>query len=134
MEKLVHKVCFDTDILIDVLRNRRDAVSFVKEIEQKHELTTTPITVFELFRGAFKSRNPDKAALGVATLLQSLTVLNLSMTSCRKAGFIAAELEKNGMLLDFHDVLIAAVALENDCSIKTNNKKHFSRIPGLKVL
>ena len=34
---------------------------------------------------------------------------------------------------DLNDVFIASIALVNNCSIVTLNKKHFQRIKGLKV-
>ena len=42
-------------------------------------------------------------------------------------------MEKLGKPIDSFDLLIAATALENDLILVTNNLKHFSRIPGLKI-
>jgi len=53
------KTIIDTDILIDLLRNKKEAVAFVSGLEQKKiELATTVINAFELHYGAHKSRQP----------------------------------------------------------------------------
>ena len=51
----------DTDILIDLLRNKKEAVAFVSKLQDKNfRLSTTVINQFELHYGAHKSRNPEK--------------------------------------------------------------------------
>ncbi|MDE6244097.1 MAG: hypothetical protein K2M50_00390 [Treponemataceae bacterium] len=37
-------------------------------------------------------------------------------------------------LIEDDDILIAALALEHDAVLVTNNVRHFSRIEGLKIL
>ena len=50
-----NKICIDTDILVDFLRNEEKAVEFIKEHEERNELATTHINLFELYYGAYKS-------------------------------------------------------------------------------
>ncbi len=49
-----------------------------------------------------------------------------------RAGRLSASLRKKGVTLPYSDILIAAIALENDLSILTVDK-HFSQIPELKI-
>jgi tRNA(fMet)-specific endonuclease VapC len=42
-------------------------------------------------------------------------------------------LEKRGKPISDMDMFIAATAIEEDLILVTDNVKHFSRIPGLKV-
>ena len=42
-------------------------------------------------------------------------------------------LEQQGQKLDEFDLLIAATALSHNLTLVTHNKKHFSRIPDLKM-
>ena len=66
----------DTDILIDLLRKKDYAVSLIKKLEDEVELATSAINAFELYRGAYKSRNQEKNLASVKGLLNSLRMLN----------------------------------------------------------
>ena len=61
----------DTDILIDLLREKDYAVRLIKELEEEAELATTAITVFELYRGAYKSQHQEKNLASVKGLLNT---------------------------------------------------------------
>jgi len=124
----------DTDILIDLLRKKDYAVSLVKKFEEESELATSAINAFELYRGAYKSRNQEKNLASVKGLLNSLHVLNTDEDSMEMAGKITASLEHDGNMIDIRDLLIASIALVNGFGILTNNVAHFKRIKHLKVV
>lgn len=134
MEKVGERICLDTDFLVNFLRNESGEAAFVKGNEAENELGTTLINMFELYHGAFKSRDAEKNVNIVSQLAQRLRILNLSEESVMKAGRICADLEKKGISIDFRDLFIGTIALEHGFSIKTGNAKHFSRIRGLKLL
>ena len=46
---------------------------------------------------------------------------------------LQAELLKIGKPISGNDAMIAAHALSIGCILVTNNRKHFSRVPGLKI-
>ena len=129
-----NKICLDTDILVDFLRNKKETVDFIKYIEKNHRLATTHINLFELHYGACKSARKERSLKAIEDLTKRLEILNLSIQSVEKAGELSAKFEKEGTPLDFRDLLIGTVALINNYPIKTNNKRHFSRIDGLKIL
>ena len=60
-------------------------------------------------------------------------VLDFDNEAATKAAKIFYELEKNGNIIDIKDILISAIVLVNDFSFKTNNKKDFKRIKGLRL-
>ena len=67
------KTIIDTDILIDLLRNKKEAVAFIANLEEKKVLlTTTVINAFELHYGAHKSRQPQKNLQATKKLLSRL--------------------------------------------------------------
>ncbi len=66
-------------------------------------------------------------------LLDRLNVLPLDFSSSKRAAEISAKLGAAGEPIDYRDALIAAIALENDLTLVTRNKAHFSRIKGLKL-
>ena len=124
----------DTDILIDLLREKDYAVSLVKKFEDEVELATSAINAFELYRGAYKSQNQEKNLASVKGLLNSLCMLNTDEDSMEIAGKITARLERDGNMIDIRDLLIASIALVNGFGVLTNNVKHFNRVPYLRVV
>ena len=124
----------DTDILIDLLRKKDYAVSLIKKLEHGVELATSAINAFELYRGAYKSRNQEKNLASVKGLLNSLRILNTDEDSMEIAGKITASLERDGNMMDIRDLLIASIALVNGFGILTNNVRHFNKIKHLRVV
>ncbi len=86
----------DTDILIDLLREKDYAVSLIKKLEDEVELAISAINAFELYRGAYKSQNQEKNLASVKGLLNSLCMLNADEDSRGIAGAITARLERDG--------------------------------------
>ena len=134
MENVEDGLIVDTDILIDLLRKKDYAVSLVKKFEEESELATSAINAFELYRGAYKSRNQEKNLASVKGLLNSLRMLNTDEDSMEMAGRITASLERDGNMIDIRDLLIALIALVNGFGVLTNNVAHFKRIKHLRVV
>ena len=128
------KICLDTDVLINFLRNKKEEVKFILEQEERNEITTTYINLFELYYGAYKSKEQQKNLEAVNLIIDRITILNLTLLSVKKAGEILAQLEREGEKVDFRDILIGTIALLHNCILKTNNTKHFSKIEGLKLV
>lgn len=124
----------DTDILIDLLREKDYAVTLIKELEDEVELATSAINAFELYRGAYKSQNQEKNLSSVKGLLNTLRLLNTDEDSMEIAGKITARLERNGNMMDIRDLLIASIALVNGFGVLTNNIEHFNKIKHLRLV
>ncbi|MEK6899268.1 MAG: type II toxin-antitoxin system VapC family toxin [Nanoarchaeota archaeon] len=129
-----NKVCLDSDFLIDFLRNKEKAVNWIKK-NPDLELATTIITAFELYHGEYKNKEKSNVQR-LDNLLQTITLLNLNEVIAKKAGQITAQLQHEGLIVEFRDVLIATTAIINNYSLKTENKKHFERMVqfGLKLI
>lgn len=129
------KTVIDTDILIDLLRNKTEAVAFVAKLQDRDFLlSTTVINQFELHYGAHKSRNPEKSLQATKKLLTRLQILPLTPRSAQTAGHIFAELETKGQTIGLRDTLIGAIALTREYSVATNNTEHFKKIADLKII
>ncbi len=123
----------DTTFLIDLLRNEPMAVRKANELErQSTSLTTTTVTVFELWRGFNALKNPEKIERA-CEMLDQLTIYPLDIQSAKRAGSLAHDLDKIGQEVDPEDACIAGIALEKHEEVLTRNVKHFSRIPRLIV-
>jgi tRNA(fMet)-specific endonuclease VapC len=124
----------DTSFLVDLLRDNIHAIEELEKIENEGErITTTPISVSELFDGAYRSRNREKEIDRIRELLGRIELLDFSIQSCEQYGKLANELRSLGRKIGDLDTLIASLALSNGESILTANITHFNKIPGLIV-
>ncbi|MCE8425337.1 MAG: type II toxin-antitoxin system VapC family toxin [Candidatus Methanoperedens sp.] len=124
-------VIIDTDILIDLLRDKEYAVSKIRYLEKDEELATTDINAFELYFGAYNSRDKASNIASTKGLLKTLTLLHSKEDSMETAGRIFAERRAKGKMIEIRDLLIASIALHNGCKLLTNNRGHFEGIEGL---
>ncbi|MBI4146891.1 type II toxin-antitoxin system VapC family toxin [Candidatus Woesearchaeota archaeon] len=124
----------DTDFIIEFIKGREPAVTFVQQEEENTLFATTTINAFELYVGAQESPYKEKNSAKLHEFINQLLILPLTLPASRKAAEIHGQLKKQGSLIDIKGLLIGAIALEEGFALKTNNKKHFSRIPGLEVL
>lgn len=124
-------ICLDTDIIVDLLRNRNNVKEFMEQYEDIHTFATTYVNLFELYYGTMLSNNRKLNIESVKRLEERLILLNLSKEAVLLAGQLAAELEQNGMKLDHKDILIASIVKTENWILKTNNLRYFSRINGL---
>ena len=127
------RLCLDTDFLINLLRNKKEEVDFIKKNEDNKTLATTYINLFELYYGAFKY-GKIREILAIELIKERLKILNLDDNVVRRAGELAVKLEKSGKMLGFKDLLIGVIALSNKFSLKTYNIKDFSKIDGLNLI
>lgn len=122
----------DSDIVIAALRGTSDAIHAAKLLEEKDELAATSPTEYEVLLGAYfygRKAQIEKTE----EFFGRYSVLPLDHRASRRAALIRAKLMRKGADVDDMDVLIAAIALENEASIVTRNKEHFKRIEGLDV-
>jgi tRNA(fMet)-specific endonuclease VapC len=66
-------------------------------------------------------------------IISRVKILPIREKEALVSGDILADLRKTGQTIGIEDVLIAASALTNQCTVVTANTRHFSRIKALKV-
>lgn len=123
-------VLIDTDILIDISRNKIDAVLLFDNLSQKDlSIYISVISAMELIIGA---RNKQEIK-EIENFLAEYKILELSdeISLCAYQ-FIKTYAKSHG--LEIPDALIAASAISNKLSLASNNKKHFSMIKELHLL
>lgn len=130
--EMENAICLDSDFLIDFLRKKEYALTWVKDNEDRCTLATTIINAFELFTGAYSY--DENAIKAVENLISKLRILDFSLKSAKESGKQYAELSKSGKMIKHRDLFIGIIALTEGFSMKTNNLKHFSRIKGLKIV
>ena len=129
-------ILLDTSFIIDLLREKNNAVLKAKELENKDSLATTSINVYELLLGVYsmKNINREEKLHEAEILLDKLEILSLGKTSAKRSAKIGGELTLKGQIIGDTDNLIAGIALANNINtIVTRDKEHFRRIKDMKV-
>jgi tRNA(fMet)-specific endonuclease VapC len=126
-------VCLDTSFLIDFLRGRAEAVSYLSNLQQTSDpITVAAPTVVELVEAASLGGS-EKERNAIRQTLSSLSVLPLDAKAAWRAGEVSASLILSGEQIGQMDLLIGAVALAHEQGVVTRDVRHFSRIAGLQV-
>lgn len=92
------------------------------------------VTIFELFAGVERCRQPEQEKEKVLRFLQPLHLLPFDWDSALHAASIRWALEKNGNKIGPYDLQIAAQAIALDATLVSHNQREFSRVPGLKTV
>ena len=119
----------DTCICIALLKKSPSVIQRLREVGT-HNCMISDITLAELYFGAFKS-GKEKHFNDVSEI--SKLFKKFPIQYMRKYGEIRWELERQGLRIGDMDMFIAATAIEEELILVTDNVKHFSRIPELKV-
>ncbi len=127
-------VCLDTSFIIDLLRGNAEAKRVLDELVENGETTSiaTPV-LMELRTGIAlntRARNEDQL---INKIKASSILLSLDGESATRAGDIEAALILAGEGIPPIDIMIGAIAIQNNESLLTRNVKHFGRIPNLEV-
>ena len=111
----------DTNIIIDILRGKRDRVTLVRElVAQENSMACCAVTVTEIYAG-LRPQELDKTE----RLLRHLDYMEISQEIAKKAGLLKQSWARRGVTLSFPDVMIAAVAISGNLTLITGNRKDF---------
>src|SRR6266851_4510828 len=121
----------DTDVSSYIIR-RRPATLADKFEKHAEALSVSVMTAAELRFGAEKAGRPKLAEL-VEAYLERLAILDWTNEVTSHYARIRTELKRSGKPIGNMDLLIASHAVSQGMTLVTNNIKHFSSVPGLKV-
>lgn len=123
---MAETLLIDTDVLIDYLRGRPDAVSFLKQ--SNPPLRVSCVTVAELYVGVREGRERET----LDRFVSLLDVLDTTPAIAVQAGLWRRDYGKShgtGLI----DALIAATARESRSTLATLNAKHFPMLQNVLV-
>ena len=122
----------DTNIISALVRDPRGLVT--KRIRDVGEanVCTSIIVAAELRYGAAKKGSANLSAQ-LELILSAFDVLAFETPADTIYGDIRARLERAGQLIGGNDLLIAAHALANACTVVTDNLREFERVKDLQV-
>jgi predicted nucleic acid-binding protein len=124
----VKNLLLDTDFLIALLRKDTEAQGLLETlIDQGNILCITHVNLWELYQGAFKSKNVEENLRDVDDLLQKFEFLEFSSRIDKFFAETFVNLDKQGLRIGVVDTLIASIAVENGMPVVTRNVDHFSK-------
>lgn len=128
----------DSDIIIAMLRDVSDKTGIRKRLLKigLDHCFVSEITLAELSSGAYKMGS-DRGFFELSFVRSILTPLPFGAEGEGDSlhfGEIKSSLQKAGVPWDDMDMLIASTALTGNLILATHNRRHFSRIPGLKTV
>ncbi len=111
----------DTNIVIDVLNDKRNRPSLLRElVSEGHLLACCSLNVTEIYVGMRPSEERQ-----TESLLASLQYFPITFPVARLAGLLKRDYGKRGKSLNIADTSIAAVALYYGLTLITDNSKDF---------
>ena len=120
------RLLIDTDVLIEYLRGRSEAVKYVEGLTP--DLYLSVISVAELFAGV----EGDEEERSLNQLLQAFIILPVTEKISRLGGLYRRDYgPSHGTGLA--DALIAATAEESGASLVTSNRRHFPMVSRIDV-
>jgi len=121
----------DTDTVSQVVKKYPPVIKKLISHEDD-EICISAITNAELFYGLEK-KNSQRLFTEIRSIIGKCTIINFDASQSELYGKIRVELEKSGTSLGDMDLLIASAAMSIGAILVSHNKKHFSRIKGLKI-
>jgi len=120
----------DTGIFIEHLRSKDKTATTLYRLSDQPYLYISAVSLYELYMGATtKEKEHD-----IKLLIEDLIVLSFTDAVSIKASQIYHRLRLSNQMIEFRDIFIAATCIVNKLPIATLNKKHFTRVEGLKIV
>lgn len=126
------KFLLDTNTISLALRGIGNVGDRLRETTPS-EVCVSTITEAELWFGVRK-RKSKKLENCVRQILAPIEKIEFSSEAAMIFGKIHADLEAKGMTIGACDSMIAAIAIEHNLTLVTDNIKHFSRVKKLKTV
>lgn len=129
----MEQALLDTDILSYFLRGDHTVYQNVRNyLNIYSDLAISIITYYEIKSG-LSYRDSSNQLDSFNQFCELNNILPFTQKAADQAAKWYAQLRKTGDLIDDIDLLIASIAITNELVLVTHNKRHFERIPDLKV-
>lgn len=121
-------IVIDTDILIEIIdkHSKLGSVAFDRIIKSGEDFFITAINLHEIMYGLLKYSRP------LNDIVQ-LPVLNYTKTDAELSSELELKAERKGKRLLRTDAMIAAITINNNGKLYTNNIKHFKDFENLEL-
>lgn len=124
--------CLDSDVIIAIFRGDKELAKKISNINPD-DVFFTAITLCELFKGAYKSKQKEKSLELIYNFAGNYHMAGLSLNACEMFGKDSDFLSRAGKQTQEFDLLTASIAKENSLILVTRNRRHFENVPDLKI-
>ena len=118
--------------MIDYLKGKPNARTVLVSFSAD-SLAISLITYGEIYEGIYYGRDPKRHTQDFLQFLRWVPVLSVNKAILKRFAQLRGQLRQSGNIIGDFDILIAATALHYDLTLLTQNRRHFSRIPDLKL-
>ncbi|PIN90115.1 hypothetical protein COU60_02130 [Candidatus Pacearchaeota archaeon CG10_big_fil_rev_8_21_14_0_10_34_76] len=129
-------VCLETTFMIDLI-NGRISIDYLEKNFSKKEIFIASPTILEIIRGLNLESNSKnikpREEEETKRIISLFSVLDFGKEEAILAGEIEARLSNEGSIIDIEDIMTGAICIKNEEILVTKNKKHFEKIPDLKI-
>ena len=122
----------DTDWIIQALAKRQPALGTLDRLAGRR-VYVSYVTLGEVYERAFRFANPQAHFVSFRHFLAFYRLLGLTDPIMERFAETRALLRRRGQGIADVDLLIAATALHHDLTHLTFNRRHFARVPELKL-
>jgi tRNA(fMet)-specific endonuclease VapC len=122
----------DTSWIIEVLAGREETVRHHKNLNLA-SVAVSHVSMGEIYEVAFNYANPHAHLSSFRQFLAPYTMLSLNEPIMEKFAEVRAHLRRRGQIISDFDILLGATALHYNLTVLTYNRKHFQRIPDIKI-
>jgi predicted nucleic acid-binding protein len=122
------RLLLDTTVLIDALRSKRERRAWLAELVRAgHSLETSALNIAEVYAGMRPEEEVQTRAF-----LEALSCHSITARVGESSGRLKKLWAGKGRTLTLADAIVAAVAMEQNCYLVTDNRKDFP-MPELRV-
>lgn len=122
----------DTDWVIEAISGNVDLLSQLQMLAGG-QISISWVTTAELYDGAYRSSNPGARLARIEQFTHRYPVLHPNDGIAREFAALRVNLRRSGSLISDFDLVISATALHYDLTLLTLNRRHFERIPDLRL-
>ena len=122
----------DTDWLLNAYADRGAALDVLEALSDRG-LAVSVLSLGEAYAGIVRQPNESANLAFFDRFVRRYEIIGLSSSVMLTFARIQYELESRGRPLDSIDLLIAATALDEDPVLITRNRRHYERVPGLRI-
>lgn len=115
------RLLLDSSVLIDALRpSQKRRVWLAQLVRAGHSLETSALNIAEVYAGT-RPEEEDRTS----AFLGALRCHAITSEAAETAGRLKNQWARKGQTLSLADTIVAAVAIEQDCYLVTDNLKDF---------